>query len=149
MKGRCPRLDAAGQPGRVRSSLRLTNRFLVRIDADDRCHGKVLGECHAHPAGAAADVERATAGLQAGGNVRQRLEPVAGEPLFVLAAIHQIEADDRVRAERFELDAAAARERGGDIGCDAHQHRRHGEQAAHEMVGVVGREQECVLVGRR
>jgi hypothetical protein len=104
-------------------------------------------ERHRDAAGAAANVERAAAGFQPGLHIGQCLEPVTGEPVLILAAVHDIEAENALGSEFFEWHAAAALEGGGDIGREPQQTRHDREQTAHEMVGVVRGEQIGVLVG--
>jgi hypothetical protein len=126
--------------------LRAPDRFRIRIDADDLGGREGFRQRAADAARAAADVERAAAGGEALCRFRNRLQPVAREAAFVLAAVDEIERGDAVGAEFLERDAAAVAERLGHFGCGAQQRRHHCQQAADEMIGVVRGEEIRLLL---
>src|SRR5260221_614254 len=91
---------------RLRSRLCLRNRRGIDVVTHDLAVRKSLRESDADLARAAAVVEHAAAGLKLRHHFGQRLEPVVGEAVFVLAAIDEIERVNAIRAEVAEGHAA-------------------------------------------
>ena len=89
--------------------------------------GKGFGERDRNAAGAAADIERAATGLEPHLHIRHGPQPVRGEPMLILAAVHHIEAEHALGPKFLERDAAAIPKRSRDIRRKPQQHRHDRE----------------------